>query len=117
MARVQIPVSTCTIAGVAQPAVTNGDATNDHYLDSTLLPIFLEAKNTDAGTQTLTIVTALQVTVDGVAIDLADVDISFLTGVTKMIKISGGTTFTQPSDSSRIYVDIAVANWQFRAYA
>jgi hypothetical protein len=66
MARVQIPVTALTRAGVAPPAQTNADATNNHVMvnDGRTL---LEIVSSDAGVQTVS-VTLKTVTVDDVAV-------------------------------------------------
>jgi hypothetical protein len=66
MPRTQIPVTALTRAGVAPPAQTNADATNNHVMvnDGRTL---LEIVSSDAGSQTVS-VTLKTVTVDDVAV-------------------------------------------------
>jgi len=113
MPRTNIPVTAIPkTVGVAPPAVTAGDATNDHSFVNDGRT-FLEIKNTDAATQVVTIVTPY--TVESLAVD--DVTVSIPTGATRLIGPFNAALFGQPTDASKVWVDITVANFEFRAYS
>lgn len=99
--------------GVAQVAVVNGDATNDHYLTGNDGRVVLQVVSSDAGVQTVTVKRAP----------------AFLAGVTledEVISIPAGETWNLgpfPSDefnqnsSGDVYFDPSVSNTlDFRAY-
>lgn len=112
MARVQIPVTTVTKSGVAQPAQTTGDSVNGHYFlnDGTTI---LEIVSSDAGSQTVTIQTSK--TVDGYA--LADQTVTMAAGTTQYVGPFTTGTFNQ-SGSTQVYVDTTVSTTiKFRAFS
>lgn len=49
MARTPVPVTTIVRAGVADPAVVNGDPVNHHSIDNAHGDVWLEVDNADAG--------------------------------------------------------------------
>lgn len=115
MARTNIPITVVGELGTAQPAVTPGDATNDHYIEGNT-DVLIEMKNTDAGSQDATIVTAFE-TAGGVPLE--DIAVTVAAGATKLVRLVGGTRTTyyaQSGDSNRIYIDVATDNWEFRVY-
>lgn len=110
MARVQIPVTAVTKAGVAQQSQTNGDTSNGHYFtnDETT---WLQIVSSDAGSQTVTIITSK--IVDGYA--LADQTITVAAGATMYAGPFTSGTFNQAS--SQVYVDVSVSTTiKFRAW-
>lgn len=109
MARTAIPVTTIIRAGVNKPAITAGDSVNGHQF-SNVGVTFIEAKNTDVATRSLTLITPVQT--DG--LDVADLVISILAGQTWMIGPFSSQTFNQTGDL--VYIDIAQSTWEFRAF-
>lgn len=66
MARTDVPVTTITRAGVADPAPVNGDTVNNHSVQNPHGDMWLEVDNENAGPQNLTVKFAR--TVDGQAV-------------------------------------------------
>lgn len=115
MPRTQIAITTVAETGTAQPSVTNGDATNDHYIAGGT-DILVECKNTSAGGLDVTFVTSYA-TSGGLA--LADNAITVGAGATKVMKIVGPASrrlYEQSGDSNRIYIDVTSNSWEFRVY-
>lgn len=97
--------------GVNLGAGTAGDAANDHSLANDLENVKLLAKNTGAGAQTLTIVTAY--TVDGLAVD--DVSQSIPAGETWEFGPFPKSIYGQPADSFLVHINVAENTWTFWA--
>jgi hypothetical protein len=111
VARVQIPVTSIVKTGVAQPAQTNGDSTNNHYFTNDGVT-FIEIVSSDASSQDITIHTGK--TVDGYA--LANQTITVTAGATKYVGPFTTGTFNQ-SGTTQVYVDTPVSTTiKFRAY-
>jgi hypothetical protein len=72
MARVAVPVTAITKAGVAPPAETNGDATNHHSVSNDSRTVLL-CRNNGASTRTVSVL--LSGTVDGQAITARSISI------------------------------------------
>lgn len=66
MARTPVPVTTIVRAGVADPAVVNGDTVNHHSVDNAHGDMWLEVDNVNVGPQNLTV--KFSKTVDGQAV-------------------------------------------------
>jgi hypothetical protein len=115
MPRVQIPITDVAETGTAQPSVTAGDSTNDHYLAGGG-DVLVECKNTSGGALSVTFVTPY---VSPGGIGLEDNVVSVNAGAVKLVKIAGAAVrrqYEQTTDSDRIYVDITSNSWEFRAY-
>lgn len=115
MPRVEIPVSEVARDGTAQPSLTNGDATNDHYVtggaDGRTM---LEIVSTDAGAQTVEVVPAPTFTADGLSV--TNLSIAVAAGATVVAGPFRTSTFKQDS-SNTLYVNPSVSNTlDFRAY-
>lgn len=101
------------IFGVAQPAVVNGDATNDHYLTGNDGRVILEVVSSDGGAQTVTVhrSAAFQP-----GIILPDEVVSIPAGQTWELGPFPADEFNQNS-SGDVYFDPSVSNTlDFRAY-
>ena len=68
MARSTLTVTSITKAGVAPPAETNGDPTNNHLLPNDGTNTFLLARNSNGASVARTLTVRLQGSVDGQAI-------------------------------------------------
>lgn len=115
MARTQIPVTAVAETGTSQPAVTNGDATNDHYIAGGS-DLVVECKNTSGGALDATFVTSYA-TSGGIGLEDNVVNVG--AGATKLVKLVGSSTrrlYEQSGDSNRIYVNVTSNSWEFRAY-
>jgi hypothetical protein len=110
MARVEIPVTTILTTGVTQPAQVIANVSLGNYIATNDGRIFLEAKNDDASTQTVTVVT--QYTQDGFT--LSDLVISLVAGGTKLFGPFATQTFNK-SDLT-VEIDASDADIKFRAY-
>jgi len=109
--RVAIPVTQIAKEGVAPAGFTPGDAANDHVIEGNDGLLFLEAVNTGAGAQTITVETPGNVS--GLAV--ADLAVSVPAGATRLIGPFPPATFNQ-GGSSDVYVTLAEATWNLRAY-
>lgn len=118
MPRVQIPVTTLTRAGVAPPAQTDADATNDHYINAADFQngdLVLEIVSSDAGAQTVEVVANPALSADGLTI--GNLTISIPAGATRVCKQFKYQTFRQGADSNRMYLNPSVSTTlKFRAY-
>lgn len=114
MPRVQIPVTkpAAAVNGAVQPGVTAGDPANDHYFENDGQTI-LQVKNTGAGVQILTIVTAQTLKSREVADDAP----SFAAGETRILGAFDPALYGQPADSNRVYVNIGENSWELRAFS
>lgn len=111
MPRVEIPVTQLTDSGVAPPAQTNADATNDHYIAGNDGHIMLEIISTDGGAQSVTILTPG--TFGG--LNLEDRTVSVPAGQTRYVGRLAPGIYNQADGS--IYLDPSVStNLKFRAY-
>ena len=111
MARVSIPITEVLDTGVAPPAQTNGDSTNNHQLDFNDGDVVVEVVSSDAGAQTVTVVTPG--TVSGRAI--ADQVINVPAGATRYIGKLSPATYNQPDGTVQINVSVSTT-LKFRAY-
>ena len=113
MPRTNIAVTTITEAAVAEPAAIAGDATNDHSFTNDGRT-FLRVKNTGAGAQTITIITSQVV---GPLGDLAVADraISVPASAIRYIGPFSSSLYGQPSDSGKVWVDVAETTWELQA--
>jgi len=115
MARSAIPVTDFVRAGVAQPAQTTADATNDHYVAVNAGNVVLEIISTDGGPQTVEIVSNPDLSVDGLV--LGNLSVSVADGATVYAGPFKPRSYKQPSDSNRLYVNPSVSTTlKFRAY-
>lgn len=115
MPRVNLPITALAEIGTLQPSATGGDATNDHYIDGGS-NVIVECKNTSGGVLVVTFQTVF--TTSG-GIPLADNDISVAAGAIKYVKLTTNSIrlfYQQPTDSSRIHVDVTSNSWEFRVY-
>lgn len=115
MPRVEIPVTEIDRDGVAQPALTNGDATNDHYVtggaDGRTL---LEIVSTDAGAQTVEVIPNPALTADGLTV--SNLSIAVAAGATILAGPFRTNTFKQ-TVTNDLYVNPSVSSTvDFRAY-
>lgn len=111
MPRVAIPATAVQRSGTAQPALTNGDATNDHYIEANDGRIMLEIVSTDAGAQTVEVETPGSV--DGLAV--ANLSIAVGAGLTVVAGPFPPAVYNQPDGS--IYINPSVSNTlDLRAY-
>lgn len=110
MPRTNIPVTTVVEAGVAYPAATAGDATNDHSFtnDSRTILIF---KNTGAGSQTLTVLTSQQIN----GLDVADRDYVVAAGAKRTAGPFPPQLYGQSTDSFKVWVNVAETTWEIEA--
>lgn len=111
MPRVAIPVTQIVKEGVAPAGFTAGDAANDHSISGNDGLLFLEAVNTGAGSQDITIDTPGNVS--GLAV--ADLVVSVPAGLTRLIGPFPPATFNQ-GGTSDVYVNVIVNTWNLRAY-
>lgn len=112
MPRTNIPVTTVIVGGVARPAQTTGDPTNDHEFTNDGRT-FLEIENGDAASQTVTILTST--ILDG--LELADLDIVLTAGAFKVVGPFNTARYNQLGDPTKVYVNVADADVKFRAYS
>lgn len=115
MARVQIPVTEVDRDGVAQPSLTNGNATDDHYVtggaDGRTM---LEIVSTDAGAQTVEIVPSAAFSPDGLTV--GNLSIPVAAGVTVLAGPFRTSTFKQDT-ANVLWVNPSVSDTlDFRAY-
>lgn len=102
MPRTPLTVTTITRAGVVQPAEENSDFTNGNSIAGNDGRLYLEIRNANAGTQTVTFQTPG--TVDGLTIQ--DLTISLTTGQIKLVGPFSPGTFNQAD--GLIYVDPSI---------
>ena len=111
MPRVSIPITQVVQEGVAPPAQTNADAANDHQLDFNDGRVLLEVVSTDAGAQSVTVVTPGQQSGLGVA----DLVVSVPAGATRLMGPFSPGTFNNADGT--VYIDTTVSTTlKFRAY-
>lgn len=115
MPRVDIPVTEIDRDGVAQPALTNGDATNDHSVTGGADGLtILEIVSTDAGAQTVEVVPNPAMTADGLTVN--NLSIAVAAGTTVFAGPFRTNTFKQDA-SNTLYVNPSVSNTlDFRAW-
>lgn len=115
MPRVEIPVTEVVRSGVAQPAQTNADATNDHFVTQGADGLtILEIISTDAGPQTVEVVPAPSFTVDGLTV--SNLSIAVAAGATVYAGPFRTSTFKQDA-SNTLHVNPSVSTTlKFRAY-
>ena len=116
MARTAIPVTDILITGVTVPALTNGDATNDHSVaNGADGRTVIEVVSSDAGTQSVEIVANPSLTLsDGLTIN--NLSVSVAAGATLFIGPFRSQSFKQDA-SNTLYVNPSVSNTlDFRAW-
>lgn len=115
MPRVQIAVTEIDRDGVAQPAVTNGDATNDHYITGGADGLtVVEIVSSDGGAQTVEVVPNPAVTADGLTVN--NLSIAVAAGATVFAGPFRTNTFKQ-NTTNDLYLNPSVSNTlDFRAY-
>jgi hypothetical protein len=115
MARTNIPVTEIDRDGVTQPALTNGDATNDHSVTGGADGrTFLEIVSSDGGAQTVEVVPNPDFTVDGLTV--SNLSIAVAAGATVLAGPFRTNTFKQ-NITNDLYVNPSVSNTlDFRAY-
>lgn len=115
MPRVQIVVTEIDRDGVAQPAVTNGDATNDHYITGGADGLtIIQIVSTDAGAQTVEVPPNPSMTADGLTVN--NLSIAVAAGATVLAGPFRTNTFKQDT-SNTLWLNPSVSNTlDFRAY-
>ena len=115
MPRVQIPVTEIDRDGATQPAVTNGDATNDHYVTGGADGLTLvEIVSSDGGAQTVEVVPNPSFTADGLTV--TNLSIAVAAGTTVFAGPFRTNTFKQ-NVTNDLYLNPSVSNTlDFRAY-
>src|SRR6188472_1831142 len=115
MPRVQIAVTEIARDGSTQPAVTNGDSTNDHYVTGGADGLtVLEIVSSDGGAQTVEIPPNPALTLDGLTVD--NLSIAVAAGATVLAGPFRTNTFKQDTDNT-LWVNPSVSNTlDFRAY-
>lgn len=115
MPRVEIPVTSSVRSGVAQPSLTNGDATNDHYITGGADGLTLvEIVSSDAGSQTVEVVPNPSLTADGLTVQNEVITVG--AGATVVAGPWRTNTFKQDA-SNTLYLNPSVSNTlDFRAY-
>src|SRR5688572_23754507 len=94
MPRVQIPVTEVDRDGVTQPSLTNGNATDDHYITGGADGLtVVEIVSTDAGAQTVEVVPNPTFTVDGLTV--SNLSIAIAAGATIVAGPFRTNTFKQ----------------------
>jgi hypothetical protein len=117
MARSQLTVTEVVRAGVAQPAEQSSDATNDHYIESTDADDvwWMEVRNANAGDQTVEVVANPSLSSDGLTV--SNYSNTIAAGATETMGPFKLSTFKQPSDSNRVYINPSVStDLKFRVY-
>ena len=100
--------------GISQPALTNGDATNDHYLTGNDGDVILEVVSTDAGAQTVTLHYAARALGGGVT--TTPEVYSVAAGATRILGPFPTALFNQNA-AGDVYFDPSVSSTlDFRAY-
>lgn len=111
MARTVIPVTTITRAGVAPPAQTDGDASNNMEFTNDG-NTFLEVVSSDAGAQSVTILVAEEV--DGLAVTSRSVAVA----AGASVLIGPFTAVYNQTGTKLVYVNPSVSTTlKFRAYS
>lgn len=116
MPRVEIPVTVVDTGGETQPALTNGNATDDHYVtggaDGRTM---LEIVSSDAGAQTVEVVPSPTLVLpDGLTVN--NLSIPVAAGATVVAGPFRTTTYKQDTDNT-LWVNPSVSNTlDFRAY-
>lgn len=115
MPRVVIPVTAVDRDGATQPALTNGDATNDHYITGGADGLtVVEVVSTDAGAQTVEVVANPSFVADGLTV--VNLSIAVAAGATVVAGPFRTNTFKQNSTND-LYLNPSVSNTiDFRAY-
>lgn len=115
MPRVEIPVTSTVRAGVAQPALTNGDATNDHYITGGADGLTLvEIVSTDGSSRTVEVVPNPNLTADGLTVSNEVITVG--AGLTVVAGPWRTNTFKQ-NTTNDLYLNPSVSNTlDFRAY-
>lgn len=115
MARVEIPVTEIARDGSAQPALTNGDASSNHFVTGGADGLtFLEIVSSDGGAQTVEVVPNPSLTADGLTVD--NLSIAVAAGATVVAGPFRTNTFKQDT-ANTLYVNPSVSsNLDFRAY-
>lgn len=115
MPRVEIPVTEIDRDGVTQPSLTNGDATNDHYITGGADGLtVIEVVSTDAGAQTVEIPPNPSLTADGLTV--GNLSIAVAAGATVVAGPFRTNTFKQDT-ANTLWVNPSVSNTlDFRAY-
>ncbi len=115
MPRVEIPVTSTVRSGVTQPALTNGDATNDHFITGGADGLTLvEIVSSDGGAQTVEVVPNPEMTADGLTVQ--NEVISVAAGATRIAGPWRTNTFRQDT-ANTLWLNPSVSNTlDFRAY-
>lgn len=115
MARTDIPVTEIDRDGATQPAVTNGDSSNDHSVTGGADGLtILEIVSSDAGAQTVEIEPNPSFTADGLTVD--NLVIAVASGATVLAGPFRTNTFKQNATND-LYVNPSVSGTlDFRAY-
>lgn len=115
MARVEIPVAVVARDGVAQPAVTNSDATNDHYVTGGADGLtVIEIVSSDGGAQTVEVPPNPALTADGLTV--GNLSIAVAAGATVLAGPFRTNTFRQ-NTTNDLYLNPSVSGTLgFRAY-
>lgn len=99
MPRVNIPITQLTDDGVAPPAATAADATNDHQLAFNDGRVFVEVVSTDAAAQSVTIITPGTV---GSGLAVADKTVAVPAGATRYVGPLAPQVYNQPDGTVQI---------------
>lgn len=111
MARVEVPVTQVTLAGVEDPAATAGNASEGNFVASNDGHIFLVVENADAAaTHKVTVVTPG--TSGGMAIE----DDAITVGKSAKVKIGPFPVQTFNQSNGQIYVNVDSAELKLRAF-
>lgn len=115
MPRVEITVTAIDRDGATQPAVTNGDATNDHFVTGGADGLtILEVVSSDGGAQTVEVLPNPNLTVDGLTV--GNLSIAVAAGETVFAGPFRTNTFKQNATND-LYVNPSVSGTlDFRAY-
>lgn len=115
MARVEIPVTTIDRDGTAQPSLTNGNATDDHFVTGGADGLtVLQIVSSDAGAQTVEIPPNPNLTADGLTV--GNLSIAVAAGATVVAGPFRTNTFKQDTDNT-LWVNPSVSDTlDFRAY-
>ena len=112
MPRVDVPITQLTEQGVAPPAQVNADAANDHQLAYNDGRVFVEVVSSDAGAQSVTIITPG--TVGGLAV--ADQVVAVPAGATRLFGPLPPAIYNQPDGTVSFDPSVTGATLKFRAY-
>lgn len=112
MARVSIPVTAISRAGVAPPAQTNADSVNKNQIDSNDGLTFVEIISSDAAPQTVNF--EIPEAIDGQTVNPRSVAVA--AGATVLAGPFPPATYNQPG-GSQLFIDPSVSTTlKFRAY-